>query len=40
MIYTLMCGCADERKCHRRVVAERLAAAYGVDVEHLRPVAK
>lgn len=35
----LMCGCADYRTCHRRVVAERLQAE-GYEVEELTPPTK
>lgn len=31
----LLCGCADWRRCHRRVVAELLAECSGAVVEHL-----
>jgi uncharacterized protein (DUF488 family) len=33
----LMCVERDPEACHRSLVAERLAAAYGVEVIHLRP---
>jgi uncharacterized protein (DUF488 family) len=35
----LMCGCKDLATCHRKVVAERLAADLGLEAEHLRAVA-
>lgn len=31
----LMCACRDLDTCHRKGVAERLASALGVEVEHL-----
>ena len=34
---TLMCVERDPEACHRSIVAERLAAEYGVSVAHLRP---
>jgi uncharacterized protein (DUF488 family) len=33
----LMCVERDPEACHRSLIAERLAAEYGVDVIHLRP---
>ena len=33
----LMCACEDVAVCHRKVVAERLAALEGADVVHLTP---
>ena len=33
----LMCVEGEPEACHRSLIAERLAAAYGVDVIHLRP---
>ena len=33
----LMCVERDPQACHRSLIAERLAAAYGVEVIHLRP---
>jgi uncharacterized protein (DUF488 family) len=33
----LMCVEAEPAACHRSLIAERLAAAYGIDVIHLRP---
>jgi uncharacterized protein (DUF488 family) len=33
----LLCVEAEPRACHRSLIAERLAAAYGVEVVHLRP---
>ena len=33
----LMCVERDPEACHRSLIAERLAARYGVDVIHLRP---
>jgi uncharacterized protein (DUF488 family) len=34
---TLLCVERDPEACHRSIVAERLAAEYGVAVAHLRP---
>jgi uncharacterized protein (DUF488 family) len=34
----LMCVERDPQACHRSLIAERLAAEYGVEVTHLRPV--
>ncbi len=31
----LMCGCRDVNVCHRKVLAERLAQAWGAEIEHL-----
>ncbi len=31
----LLCGCRDVNVCHRKVLAERLAQAWGTEVEHL-----
>ena len=33
----LMCVERDPEACHRSLIAERLAADYGIDVTHLRP---
>lgn len=33
----LLCVERDPEACHRSLIAERLAAAHGVDVVHLRP---
>jgi uncharacterized protein (DUF488 family) len=33
----LFCVEADPEACHRSLVAERMAASYGVEVSHLRP---
>ena len=33
----LMCVERDPEACHRSLIAERLAAEYGVVVTHLRP---
>jgi uncharacterized protein (DUF488 family) len=35
----LLCACRDVATCHRKVVAERLAAAWGGVVAHLEPPA-
>ena len=35
----LLCGCRDAASCHRKVVAERLAAEWGAAVAHLEPPA-
>jgi len=32
----LLCGCRNVQECHRRVIAERMAEGFGVEVEHLR----
>ncbi len=34
----LFCVEADPEACHRSLIAERMAADFGVDVSHLRPV--
>jgi uncharacterized protein (DUF488 family) len=34
----LLCGCADHRTCHRRIVAEALARRTGRPIVHLLPV--
>lgn len=34
----LFCVEADPEACHRSLIAERMAAEFGVDVRHLRPV--
>ena len=31
----LLCGCRDVNVCHRKVLAERLAQAWGAEIEHL-----
>jgi uncharacterized protein (DUF488 family) len=36
----LMCGCRDVNICHRKVLAERLAVEWVVDVCHLSPPPK
>jgi uncharacterized protein (DUF488 family) len=36
----LMCGCRDVNICHRKVVAEKLAKEWDVDVCHLAPPPK
>jgi uncharacterized protein (DUF488 family) len=36
----LMCVERDPEACHRSLIAERLAAEYGVEVIHLRPAAE
>jgi len=36
-VLVLMCGCADWRSCHRRLVADHLADAFDADVDHLSP---
>jgi uncharacterized protein (DUF488 family) len=36
----LMCGCRDVNVCHRKVLAERLAVEWVVDVCHLSPPPK
>jgi uncharacterized protein (DUF488 family) len=33
----LLCVERDAEACHRSLIAERLAADYGVEVVHLRP---
>ena len=33
----LMCVERDPEACHRSLIAERLAADYGIEVSHLRP---
>lgn len=33
----LFCVEADPEACHRSLIAERMAASYGVEVSHLRP---
>jgi uncharacterized protein (DUF488 family) len=33
----LLCVERDPEACHRSLIAERLAAGYGVDIVHLRP---
>jgi uncharacterized protein (DUF488 family) len=33
----LMCVERDPEACHRSLIADRLAAAFGVEIEHLRP---
>ena len=38
MSVALMCVERDPEACHRSLIAERLAADYGVEVIHLRPV--
>ena len=35
----LLCSCKDVNVCHRKVLAERLAAMWGVEVVHLAPTA-
>lgn len=32
----LLCCCANVETCHRKVVAEKLAADFGLEVNHLR----
>jgi uncharacterized protein (DUF488 family) len=34
----LLCGCRDVNACHRKVLAERLAKAWGAEVSHLAPM--
>lgn len=36
----LLCGCPDASVCHRKVLAERLAQMWKVDVVHLSPPPK
>ena len=36
----LLCGCRDINVCHRKVLADRLAQAWGAEVVHLSPPPK
>ena len=31
----LLCGCPDVNQCHRKILAARLAEAWGAEVEHI-----